>query len=830
MQPTDPAQSQLPLQDDASYYTRRMHALGVLPEHNLIKIRQTDIDPKSPTQGEEIQVPFPIFEETEKGIDILVYSLNRALIRYAGEGSRWKHHIYKIARLEVPYINKNGDEVKYLMPKGQATQPFFPPGLIAHYEKCRDWKKANPGQALPGKLKIKALYMTEGYFKAFKADMHNIYCVGLASITCMKNKETGTLHEDIITLLLTCEVERFIWLMDGDCRDISSKEITEGKDLYKRPWGFFRSISTFCDLLSDAKFEDLIKYFAHINTEALAIKEGDKVITPGPKGLDDLLCALPDERADIVKEFADFSKRETQGAFEGAYLYRRNISYGLAAARRYMMVNDVDEFYLFHVQKRPDIARVGFKFNGSLYKYNEEQAKCLVEIPGAAERYFRVGDKYYEWVEIPNKFGEKVRTYEERKKETIKDDHIKKHKTILEHIEKFHSFCIVPDHLNYQQKIHNCFNQYNPISHTPEKGDIPTSMAFIKHIFGEQPITIDYGDGNPYTVPYYELGLDYLTILLRYPQRSLPILCLVSKENSTGKSTFLDWLNFIFEENMIQVGNEELANPFNDFWTSKLIVGCDETKVDKQLVFEKIKRMSTSGTNISQGKGIRHKVVDSFLHFIFCSNNETSFVNISDRDNRFWVIKVPAFKTENVSMRDELRDEIDAFLYFLINRQMATKQRTRLWFDYNLLKTDALLRLIENTKPSMERRIRQEIQELFEMQPTADHFTIPLDGLCKDILAKADKNYVKRCLNDMDYQVGATIRAAYPRKIEGYNTDLGGTGRELQVEYVRFLGRAYTFKREDFTTDPAQTTTQTQPGTPGTGQPAPDGNKEDLPF
>jgi len=771
-------------QPEQSYFEKRMQLLGITPATNFIGIRQTEVMP-GPNQGNEVIKPFPIFTETERGIDILVYSIRRHLIRYASENQKHKNHIYKITRLEIPVVNKKGEEAKYLMPKGQATQPFFPPWLIEKYDDCCDWKEAHPGEKLPAELRLTTLFMTEGHFKAFKACMHGIPCVGISSITHMKNKETGTLHEDIQSLLIKCEVERFVWLTDGDCRDITSKELKEEHDLYQRPLRFFKTVSTFYDLLSP--FEDLKKYFAHIPSEELEGK---------PKGLDDLLCAFPDAIADIVAEFNDFSRKEVRGEYNGNFIYRRDISHTTGPVYRYFHLNDVDDFYLQHVQKRPEMADIAFKFNGTMYKYDEEQAKCLVKIPGAAERYFRVGDDYYEWIHIPNKFAEAVKTYRKRQKTTITDDHGKK---IIDHIVKYHDFCCVPDHINYQPVIDNCFNRYVQLPHELAKGDCSTSLAFIKHIFGDKKVMVDNGDGAPQEVEYWQLGLDYITILFKYPQQVLPILCLVSNENNTGKSTFLDWLNFLFVENMVQVGNEDLANPFNSYWTSKLIVACDETKVDKQLVFEKIKRLSTSGQNISNGKGTNQEMVESFLKFIFCSNNEDSFVNISVRDIRFWVIKVKPFTSENTEMRAELKEEIEAFLHYIYNRQMVTKKKARHWFDTPMLRTEALQKLIDNSKTGMEKRIRSELQELFEMCDK-DSFEISLEGLSTDILKKADKNYVKRTLHDMGYTTLPSGRIKYPRRIERTNTTMGESAYKIiDIEYIAHHGTYYRFERKDFT-------------------------------
>lgn len=63
----------------------------------------------------------------------------------------------------------------------------------------------------------------------------------------------------------------------------------------------------------------------------------------------------------------------------------------------------------------------------------------------------------------------------------------------------------------------------------------------IEHIFGEQ----------------YELGMDYLQLLYLQPVQKLPILLLVSEERNTGKSTFLNFLKALFQNNVTFNTNED---------------------------------------------------------------------------------------------------------------------------------------------------------------------------------------------------------------------------------------------------------------------------------
>lgn len=749
------------------YFDERMASLGVTDDINKIAIKKVH----------DIMDVEKIFKPNNKGIEILLYNLDREKIFYKPSGSekivlnergfnvnevsRWSKE-YSITRLLFPIEKKDGSVQKYEMPKGVAVLPFFPPHLV---------QKFDDGTT------IETLILTEGYFKAFKACMSGIDCVGLPSITCLKDKETGELHNDVKRLIIKCKVQRIVWLTDGDCRNITTKEISDGTDLYKRPHQFFRSIATFYDLTS--KLDNVLRYFAHINSDNLTGK---------PKGLDDLLVAFPDKEKEITRELTAFDKKQDNGN----YIIKFDITFGIGKVHRYFMLHDVDNFFLHHAETRPELKNVDFKFNGTLYRYDETENKCIIRIPSSAEHYFRVGDDYFEYIEIPDKHNNLTKTYHKRKKETIKDDN---GKDIFKHVPKYKAFCNVPDHINYQRVINNCFNTYHPFVYEPEEGDATRTIEFIKHIFGEDEIVLD----ENFSVKRYEIALDYLTILYKHPQQILPILCLVSRERQTGKTTFLKWLKLIFAENCAIVGNQDFENNFNTHWASKLIIGCDETKIERHVVMERIKGMSTASTIMKEGKGVDQISMDFFGKFILLSNNEDNFATIDREEIRFWVIKVPVIKTKDVDLIDDLFNEIPSFLNLLSQRKIITQKRERHWFDTRLLKTDALDKIVANSAPTMEKNITYNMAALFE-KTSYDMITITLDDVVKYI-AKFNndekKNYVKQTLHTMGYKTNPPKRNLFTPVIEEVRA-------ENRIEYKildkKCVGRYYEFNRTDFIT------------------------------
>lgn len=666
-------------QTPAEYFEQRMNALGVTAAMNQVQVWQYNDEKK-----ENELVPVPIFKEGDLGIKIYITTLGRLQIPFTKQGAKWKHDRYNVTRLITPRIKANGDSQKYDIPKGQGTYPFFHPDTIAKFEAGTE---------------IETLFITEGFFKAFKGCMHGLDVVGVSSITHLKDKDSGKLHSDIRQLIRTCKVKRVVWLTDGDCLNISGKEITEKRDLYTRPKLFFSSATLFQDLLSDFDCE---KWFAHILSEEV---EGQ------PKGLDDLLCALPGSVDEVVADLKTFGK--STASYQ--YAYKCNITYGTHKLHKYFNLNSVNEFYLFHVERRKDLKGAEFKWNGTHYQWDEDKNECKVIVPAEASDYFRVGDQYHEFIEIPNKYGEVEKTFHRRQKSTIMDDHGKE---IIRHVPRYKAFCSVPDHLNYQQVIHNNFNLYAPFEWEPAEEDcsdqdVPATMEFLRHVFGTSDIEFKRPGHEKRIINELDLGLDYLQLLYQKPTQILPILCLVSKENGTGKTTLGKWLKLLYTANCAIVGNAELADNFNASWASKLLIICDEAKIDKQIVVEKVKSLSTADKVLMNAKGKDHVEIDFFGKFIFFTNNEESFIPATEDDVRFWVRKVPVIKNLKVDVLQQMHDEIPAFLNFLNKRKMVTEMTHRAWIDPQLLKTDALKRVIAYSKSTVEKELRVFFRDKF---------------------------------------------------------------------------------------------------------------------
>ncbi len=734
------------------YFQQLINDYGLNDDNNIVKIWQYN-----PNNKENELKPFSIFERHERGISIMPYTLDRTQIKAPTyKGSRFKD-VYRLIRLHPEEQTKRGLK-KYHIPAGAGTPPYFPVQLLADFEQGNN---------------IDTLYITEGYKKAFKSANVGLPCVGLISITSMIDKETDKIHRDIIRIIDKCKVKRVVWLIDADFRDISKQDIDESKELATRPNNFYNTICKFHELLSS--LDNIGLYFAHINED----------IDGHPKGLDDLLIQHQDNIPEIIKEANQFDKIN-KNIHNGNFFTKINITQSPYKVRQYFWLDDVTTFYLKHVETRPDLKDKRFKFFGTLYKYSETTGKCEIEVPKNAADYFRVGDDYYEYINIPNRYGELNQTFHNRQKSTIKDDN---GADIIRHIPKYKAFCNVPNHLNYQRVINGCFNTYAPFIHEPEDIEYNRTIDFFKHIFGTN--TVKLSDGKE--VQYYELGLDYVQLLLRAPQQILPILCLVSKERQTGKTTFAKWLKLLFTENMAIVGNQDFENSFNAHWISKLLVCVDETKIDKDFVVEKIKSLSTANNTMLNAKGKNQIEVETFLKFILLSNNEDNFINIDKDEIRFWVLKVPTISERTLELEKILLDEIPGFINYLGKRKLVTKYEERHWFKTDYLQTEILQKIKENSLPSCWKQLKHILKEKFLDFPEAEEIRIPLRELREVYMrhTRYDEVYLNQVLKDRGYVREQNQRGWFPISID--------TSTETDsVQHQKFNGRPFVFKRSDF--------------------------------
>ncbi|MDF9829493.1 primase-helicase family protein [Parabacteroides sp. PF5-6] len=355
----------------------------------------------------------------------------------------------------------------------------------------------------------------------------------------------------------------------------------------------------------------------------------------------------------------------------------------------------------------------------------------MKEKENTAEKFLRVGTTLYKTVHRPLISGDYIEEKIPWSYETLRQDYGKNN---LPEIDKYDGFCIIPDHIDYKQVHGKYLNQYEPINHVPTEGDFPYIRSFLTHIFGEQ----------------LELGLDYLQILYMRPTQMLPILLLVSNERNTGKTTFLRFLKMIFGKNATFNSNEDFRSQFNADWAHRLLVLVDELLLNKMEDTEKIKNLSTAGDYKIEAKGKDRKEIEFFAKFVLCSNNEKNPIIIPKEEVRFWVRKINPIEKDNIYLRSYMMKEISHFLHFLLNRELSTKNESRMWFNPALLETSALLKIKKYNTNKIEAEIAAYCSDVMDKLGEDKMFCCPKDFMdtIRDAGLKADITQIRNILKD----------------------------------------------------------------------------------
>ena len=348
-------------------------------------------------------------------------------------------------------------------------------------------------------------------------------------------------------------------------------------------------------------------------------------------------------------------------------------------------------------------------------------------------RYIRVGDDYYERIEAVTMHGNLMPVIEKRSRQTLMDDF---GKGFLKEIPKFKTFCNVPNYLNYEPVVNDSVNLFYPFTHQEKEGqNFDTIIKMLFHIFGEQT----------------EMGLDYLQLLYQKPTQILPVLCLVSKENATGKTSFLEFLEMLFRGNTAIISTNDIEGDFNQHYISKHIIMVDESDLHKNNTASKIKQMATQKTTFVKGKFQNERKIDFFGKLILVSNDERSFLSIKDEDIRYWIRKVPKLEEFDPEFNSKIEMELPGFIWFLNRRKLNTEtKQSRAWFRVEDIETEWTKKAKEANRSDCFFALFDSILKHFENDINCHQIVATLGDIKANLLANTNYNarYISKTLHE----------------------------------------------------------------------------------
>lgn len=748
-----------------SYCNERLELYG-FDKHNKTQTYNMLYDGPKPEHWNPKKDDLWFSEDANKNIKILYKTLTNSVLTYH-ETSGKAHPFFRTC---LNPINRqhaeatNGKKQKYSQPKDSGKQVFLTQHVIDTY--CYG-------------TEVDTLYLIEGEFKAFSLWMHCVEndnplaVVGIPGIHMFtdESKTTPYLNPMLHDYIIKCKVSKVVMIHDADCLDIGSwdYEREPNKDLSKRLRDFYGAVANMREIINNVYQEQEVEfYYSHIKEDFLT--EPCTPINGFCKGLDDLFLARKGKEIDIIEDLQKLSKSKLY--FSGFNATEKKPDF----IQKYFLLKKTSKVPSdFYGKFNQIIGDKVFNFQGWRYQYiyNEDaQSQTLQTVQhNESHKYIRVGIKYLKILYKPNSKGIEERKLEPWSKEILKQDFVDKgYLRFFDEIKKYSDFCNIPEHdpekfsLEYKNQYGDIFfNLYYPLTHQLQPGNWQTIKDYLTHVFSDDFLTF---------------ALDYLFISYTMPTQRLPIICLVSKEHNTGKSTFLWLLREMFMENTTVIGNQELHDNFNDDYVTKKFICIDEGLIEKVAILERIKSWNTSHKIKMNTKNVSRTEIDFFANIVMTSNHEDNFARIDPNADRFAVFKVPQLHKRDPDILEKMTAEIPHFLHYLKHTHKLTHtKKERFYFSVEDYATDALRAVQRESKSWLQKTLEIMFQTIFtELNSTED--------------IKVDE------LNYTESEIHQEVSSRYKKTPEiGYLRRVLKDELKLQQKHIR--GTGYKYSNDD---------------------------------
>lgn len=286
-------------EDVDSYCARMLAASGLTFEDVTANVYKTD-DTKAIFQLRTFR-PGTVDERgaITKGDDVIIeyYDLDGCPVTYYRKDSKRrvtneKKEYFRV-RWQFPdsHLDKEGKPFKYKSPPGSGTPIYIPERLRKMF------KEHQP---------ISRLCIQEGEKKAEKACKHGIPSIAVSGIQNLGMN--GSLPEDVVRIIQTCQVKEVAFIFDSDWDDLSAN-IKINDPVEKRPRNFFFAARNFKEYMRSLKNRDIYVevFIGHINKN-----------DAGDKGLDDLLANTLAGKEETLAKDIEYACNDKKG--KGVYV------------------------------------------------------------------------------------------------------------------------------------------------------------------------------------------------------------------------------------------------------------------------------------------------------------------------------------------------------------------------------------------------------------------------------------------------------------------------------------------------------------------------------
>ncbi|MBK9718202.1 MAG: hypothetical protein IPO85_11950 [Saprospiraceae bacterium] len=567
-------------------------------------------------------------------------------------------------------------------PNMEGLELFIPPHIFNCYK---------------SKIEIKHLIITDDPVTAYILSNNEIPAIAIPGLPFLKDISIpNQIVEAILDICTECSVSNITYLVPSDILEVTW---IENIDLGIRPRRIFNSL---WNIYLKICYNNQIR----------------------------LLFAYPQEKHPnkrVCRYFIDEDDFFTIETIKSE-LYTKNPERGLLIVHdlKHPKMSEVKKIFsidgtgaTFYETYCKEIQQNQFIYNRSVFQFDFDELKATYVKSMESNQFICINGTYFIKLVIENESGSKSTLLEKFPEDAFSKKFTRLSKETIKVLKSDISFYDKsgnkPDHINYVQdwEVMNedtgvpskYYNTYSKLLHKPKKGDCQISLDFLKHIFGSHEMTY-----KGVTYKGYELGLDYCKLLYCRPTNFLPILCLVSQQRITGKTTFWDWKKEIYAANATSISANDINSQFTGLYAGKLLGVFEETFIDKVSTVEKLKELVTSKKVKLEKKGIDSFEVYNYIKIGISSNKINNFAPVDQEEVRFWVRDIPPIPGgENVNYKPTLFQEIPAFLHHLQEIDYHTDNETRSWFANELIYTEALGNIKAKSRPQNEILIERSI-------------------------------------------------------------------------------------------------------------------------
>lgn len=753
------------------YLAKRLDECGIDQKKNEREVLYSGIDDVS---IRKIKVPIVRACEQEDAIEIVYTDIDGNLIDCTeadpdGKNEQVKERSFSRLRYREAkeYTNPQGvkKQMRYSQPAGTPVYPYFPPQIVDLNNRKRSQKKGRP-------ITVETLYVVEGEFKALAACYKlGLPFVGIGGIHNFKAETGNMLSGGLRDAIRFLRPRNVVLFFDADCLEV---KYHKDKNLDERLNTFYRAVTTFREMIKEFSVDF---YFGHIQQ-----KYGQVA-----KGLDDLINlpdAKRDELRDELEKLSVGKKQYTSIMFVDPAQNRRLLSY--------FNLNSVSSFYDAY---SAEIGERPFRYKNRTYFYDGEKLSPYVQ--SIIDRYIMVDGGFYKAKDVDMDYEQGEPTvieYVPTKRLRVLMDLNGDTKAMYK-IPRYDFFSNKPDNTDSYQRVYTIgnstyFNRYQRITHQPIPGRWDNIEKLLRHVFNQD---------NALGDPMYEFGLDYLKLLYLNPTYKLPVLVLASREKNTGKTSFLNFIKDVFQQNVTIQGNKAFASDFTTLYADKLVLAIDEDieGLDKREMQSFIKALTTANEVRLEAKHENASMIKSYLHLMMTTNLEENFMQISDDENRYAVVRVPPLQGDDPNILAKCKREIPYFLYYLTHREMKyPKRQGRFFFEPKAYETESLLRVRERSASRLKQEFLTDMTEYFRTYNLKECELSPIDIINRLAVSCRLKPSKSEIINFLRVEMGKEPTKSVKRyKLYdmGFDSVSGGDVQRVHSK----TGLPYLFKREE---------------------------------